>query len=259
MLRIADGEGVRTLTLDRPERLNALTATLLADLIAALEDAAIDPAVRCLVLAGAGRGFCAGYDLGGDDKPADEPRPDHVAAIMLRDSRALSLLRQMGRPTIAAVRGPAAGSGLLLAAACDLRIAAESAVFKLAFASAGRCGDPGGSYLLSRLLGPARARELYLLDEKIDAARALAIGLVTRVVTDDALDAEVAALAHQLAQGPTGAYAAIKRNLNAAETLAFEESIAAEAPGNARASLSHDGREAGLAFVERRPPVFRGW
>lgn len=257
MLRIVDSDGVRTLTLDRPDRLNALTAALLAELIAALETASIDPTVRCLVLTGAGRGFCAGYDLG--DKPDAEPRPDEVAAIMLRDSRALTLLRHMGKPTIAAIHGPAAGSGLLLAAACDLRIAADNAVFKLAFASAGRCGDPGGSYLLSRLLGPARARELYLLDEKIDAARALAIGLVTRVVADDALDAEVTALARRLAHGPTGAYAAIKRNLNAAETLAFEDSIAAEAPGNARASLSHDGREAGLAFVERRPPVFRGW
>lgn len=257
MLRIADADGVRTLTLDRPDRLNALTQALLAELIAALEAVSIDPAVRCLVLTGAGRGFCAGYDLA--DKPDAEPRPDEVAAIMLRDSRALTLLRHMGKPTIAAVRGPAAGSGLLLAAACDLRIVADSAAFKLAFASAGRCGDPGGSYLLSHLLGPTRARELYLLDEKIDAARALAIGLVTRVVADEALDTEVAALARQLAQGPTGAYAAIKRNLNAAETLAFEESIAAEAPGNARASLSHDGREAGLAFVERRPPVFRGW
>lgn len=257
MLRIVHSDGVRTLTLDRPDRLNALTAALLAELIAALETASIDPTVRCLVLTGAGRGFCAGYDLG--DKPDAEPRPDEVAAIMLRDSRALTLLRHMGKPTIAAIRGPAAGSGLLLAAACDLRIAADNAVFKLAFASAGRCGDPGGSFLLSGLLGPARARELYLLDEKIDAARALSIGLVTRVVADAALDAEVAALARQLAYGPTGAYATIKRNLNAAETLAFEDSIAAEAPGNARASLSHDGREAGLAFVERRPPVFRGW
>lgn len=259
MLRIADADGVRTLTLDRADRLNALTSALLAELIAALEHAAIDSTVRCLVLAGAGRGFCAGHDLAGDDKPRGDIRPDRVAAIMLRDSRALTLLRHMGKPTIAAVRGPAAGSGLMLAAACDLRIASDTALFKLAFASAGRCGDPGGSYLLTRLLGAARARELFLLDERIDAGRALAIGLVTRVVADDALDAEVASLARRLAQGPTSAYAAIKRNLNAAETLAFEDSIAAEAPGNALASLAHDGCEAGLAFVERRPPVFRGW
>jgi 2-(1,2-epoxy-1,2-dihydrophenyl)acetyl-CoA isomerase len=259
VLRIADAEGVRTLTLDRPERLNALTQGLLAELIAALEEAAIDPAVRCLVLTGAGRGFCAGYDLASDDKPAGDIRPDTVAAIMLRDSRAPVLLRRMAKPTIAAVRGPAAGSGLILAAACDLRIAARSAVFKLAFASAGRCGDPGGGYLLTRLLGSALARELFLLDEKIYADRALAIGLVTRVVEEDALDVDVAALARKLAYGPTGAYGAIKRNLNAAETLAFEESIAAEAQANALASLSHDGREAGLAFVERRPPTFRGW
>lgn len=259
MLRVTDRDGVRMLTLDRPDRLNALTQALLADLIAALDEAAIDPAVRCLVLTGAGRGFCAGYDLAGDDEPAGDIRPDAVAAIMLRDSRAPVLLRRMAKPTIAAVRGPAAGSGLILAAACDLRVAARSAVFKLAFASAGRCGDPGGAYLLTRLLGSAGARELFLLDEKIDADRALAIGLVSRVVEEDAFDAEVVALARRLADGPTGAYGSIKRNLNAAETLAFEESIAAEAQANAIASLSHDGREAGLAFVERRPPVFRGW
>ena len=264
-LHVADADGVRTLTLNRAERLNALTPSLVDKLLTALSDAATDPAVRCVVLTGAGRGFCAGYDLTGDD---EEPgsvrdpaswRPDEVAAHMLRDSQIPVLLHRMEKPTVASIRGPVAGSGMVLAAACDLRIASETARFKLAFASAGRCGDPGGSYLLTHLVGPARARELFLLDDKIEAAQALSIGLVNRVVPDDALERETMAMATRLANGPTGAYAAIKRNLNAAETGSLEETIAIEAPANAQASLSHDGKEAAAAFVEKRAPRFRGY
>ena len=269
-LLIADADGVRTLTLNRPERLNTLTTALTRELHAALVDCARDPGVRVVVLAGAGRGFCAGFDLAGSSDEPDaitqqwsgEPvwwEPEQVAARLMEDAQIPVLLHRMPKPTIASIRGPAAGSGLVLAAACDLRIASETAVFKTAFASAGRCGDPGGSYLLTRLVGPARARELYLLDEKITAAQALAMGLVTKVVADDALQQETSVLAARLAAGPALAYAGIKRNLNAAETGTLEETIAIEGPTNARASLSHDGREAGLAFREKRPPDFRGY
>ena len=270
MLRIKDEGGVRTLTLNRPERLNTLTQAMIADLHSALVDTARDPGVKALVLAGAGRGFCAGFDLGGGGGAPDplaarwgeDPiwwEPEQVAARLMEDAQIPILLHRMSKPTIAAVRGPAAGSGLILAAACDLRIASETAVFKTAFASAGRCGDPGGSYLITRLVGPAKARELYLLDEKVPAQRALDIGLVSKVVPDDALEAEVQALAARFARGPGLAYAGIKRNLNAAETGTLEETIALEGPANARASLSHDGKEAGRAFMEKREPVFRGY
>jgi 2-(1,2-epoxy-1,2-dihydrophenyl)acetyl-CoA isomerase len=178
---------------------------------------------------------------------------------MMEDAQIAILLHRMPKPTIAAVRGPAAGSGLVLAAACDLRIASETAVFKTAFATAGRCGDPGGSYLLTQLIGSAKAREMYLLDEKIPANRALEIGLVSKVVADDQLEAEVLALAARFACGPGIAYAGIKRNLNAAETGTLEDTIALEGPANARASLSHDGKEAGRAFMEKREPQFRGY
>jgi 2-(1,2-epoxy-1,2-dihydrophenyl)acetyl-CoA isomerase len=269
-LLIDDADGVRTLTLNRPERLNTLTTALTRELHAALIDCARDPGVRAVVLTGAGRGFCAGFDLaGGDEKPdavtkqwSGEPiwwEPEQVAARLMEDAQIPVLLHRMSKPTIAAIRGPAAGSGLVLAAACDLRIASETAVFKTAFASAGRCGDPGGSYLLTQLVGPARARELYLLDEKISAQQALAMGLVTRIVADEQLTQETAALAARLASGPALAYAGIKRNLNAAETGTLEETIAIEGPTNARASLSHDGKEAGLAFRDKRPPNFRGY
>ncbi len=270
MLRIDDTDGVRTLTLNRPDRLNALTTALAKELHAALVDCARDPGVRAVVLTGAGRGFCAGFDLsggGGENDPVTERwsgdpiwwEPEQIAARLLEDANIPILLHRMSKPTIASVRGPAAGTGLVLAAACDLRIVSETAVFKTAFASAGRCGDPGGSYLLTQLVGPARARELYLLDDKIGAAQALAMGLVTKVVPDDQLEAETATLAARFAKGPGLAYAGIKRNLNAAETGTLEETMAIEGPANARASMSHDGKEAGRAFVEKRPPQFRGY
>ena len=269
MLLVTDDSGVRTLTLNRPDRLNTLTGALMRELHSALLDASRDPGVKCLVLAGAGRGFCAGFDLasGMESDPLaakwqDDPlwlEPEQVATRMVEDAQIPILLHRMSKPTIASIRGPAAGSGLVLAAACDLRIASETAVLKAAFASAGRCGDPGGSYLLTKLVGPARARELYLLDEKIGAADALAMGLVSRVVADEALEAETRALALRLAEGPGLAYAGIKRNLNAAETGTLEDTMAIEGPANARASLSHDGKEAGRAFMAKRKPQFRGY
>jgi 2-(1,2-epoxy-1,2-dihydrophenyl)acetyl-CoA isomerase len=270
MLRLEDEEGVRTLTLDRPDRLNSLTQALTADLHKALIDCMRDPGVKAVVLTGAGRGFCAGADLsgsGGEPDPITERwsqdpiwwEPEQLAARLMEDAQIPILLHRMPKPTIASVRGPAAGSGLLLAAACDLRIASETAVFKTAFASAGRCGDPGGAYFVSKLVGPARAREMFLLDEKIPAQQALDMGLVTKVVADDALETETKALAMRFANGPGLAYAGIKRNLNLAETAALEETIAQEGLSNARASLSHDGKEAGRAFMEKRAPNFRGY
>lgn len=270
MLRIEDEGGVRTLTLDRPERLNTLTPGLVKALHQALIDCSRDPGVKAVVLTGAGRGFCAGFDLsGGGEVPdalaqrwANDPiwwEPEHAAARLTEDAQIVTLLHRMLKPTIASVRGAAAGTGLVLAAACDLRICSETAFFKTAFASAGRCGDPGGSYLLTKLVGPAKARELYLLDEKVPSTTALAIGLATKVVPDDQLEAETEALAQRFAAGPGLAYAGIKRNLNAAETGTLDETIAIEGPTNMRASMSHDGKEAGRAFMEKRAPQFRGY
>ncbi|OCC25068.1 enoyl-CoA hydratase [Croceicoccus estronivorus] len=253
--------GVAKLTLNRPDRLNALTMPMLDELVERLQSFAVDASVRCVLIAGAGKGFCAGYDLSGGEEPdkTSEIRPEEAAAHMMIHSQIPTLLRRMAKPTVAAIRGPAAGSGLLLAAACDLRVASVTARFKLAFATAGRCGDPGGSFLLTQLLGSAKARELYLLDEKFDAPSALAMGLVNRLVDDDQLEAESQTIAEKLAQGPTAAFAAMKRNLNNAETSSFEETMALEATANAQLSLSHDGKEAARAFMEKRAPVFRGY
>ncbi|WP_375196254.1 enoyl-CoA hydratase-related protein [Sphingobium sp.] len=253
--------GIATMTLNRPERLNAVTEKMLDEVAATLQRWSTDAAIRCVVLTGSGRGFCAGYDLSGDDKKegAETMRADEAAARMMAHAEIPLLLHRMPKPTIACVRGPAAGSGLVMAAACDLRIASRTAKFKLAFASAGRCGDPGGSYLLTRLLGAARARELFLLDEPVTGEAALAIGLVNRLVDDTMLETECAAMAGKLACGPTAAFAAMKRNLNAAEVGALEENMVMEAASNAQISLfSHDAGEAARAFMERRPPRFLG-
>jgi 2-(1,2-epoxy-1,2-dihydrophenyl)acetyl-CoA isomerase len=269
-LLVSNEGGVMQVTLNRPDRLNTLTWTMVEELEDLVSAANRDPGVKVFVLAGAGRGFCAGHDLSamgdGDDpliaKWKDNPiwmEPEQVGARMLEDSQIFISLFRMNKPTIAAMRGPAAGSGLALATACDLRIVSETAFFKTSYATAGRCGEPGSSFLLQRLVGPAKAREFMLLDEKIDAATALAFGLANKVVADEALDEEVARIAAKIASGPGMSYAGIKRNLNAAERLSFEDCVSTEAAQNARASLSHDGKEAGLAFMEKRKPAFRGY
>lgn len=260
LTRIEDG--VATLTLNRPDRLNAVTEAMLDEIALTLRGWSVDPSVRCVVLAGAGRGFCAGYDLSGDGKEerADPMRPDEAAARMMLHAEIPLLLHRMPKPTIACIRGPVAGSGLVMAAACDLRIASRAVKFKLAFASAGRCGDPGGTFFLTQLLGAARAREMFLLDEPMNGEEALAAGLITRLADDEALDAECAALAAKLASGPTAAFAAMKRNLNAAAAGTLDETMAQEAVANAQISLlSHDASEAGKAFMERRAPRFLGY
>lgn len=271
MLGIDLDRGVLTLTLDRPDRLNALTIGLLHRLTGALRDAARDPAVRVVVLTGAGRGFCAGFDLrdgleGSDEGPIAQRwaqdaiwnEIEAVAGRLKEDAEAALLLHTMPKPTIAMVRGPAVGSGLILAAACDMRIASDTAIFKTAFSTVGRCGDPGGSYFLTKLVGTAMARELYFLDEKITASMARDIGLVNRVVADDRLNEEAGALALRLAAGPTLAYSYIKRNLNAANVAHLEEVVSMEAYGNARTSLSRDAKAASMAFLQKGVAQFQG-
>jgi len=169
------------------------------------------------------------------------------------------LLHTMPKVTIASIRGPAAGSGLCLAAACDIRIAAETASFKTAFANLGRCGDPGGSYYISKLVGPSKTRELYLLDEKLDAATARDIGLVNKVVPEGELQSATEALAARLAKGPTAAFGYMKKNINFSETATLEQVLTMEAYANARASHTHDAKEAVQAFIEKRPASFRGY
>jgi 2-(1,2-epoxy-1,2-dihydrophenyl)acetyl-CoA isomerase len=264
--------GILTLTLNRPDSLNSLTWELMRLLNEALEEAAIDPDVRVVVLTGAGRGFCAGGNIRGKEQldPNDpvSNRIGHSAAWrslevrasqVLKLSASAKLLHTMPKPTIAMVRGPAAGAGLCLAAACDLRIVSENAVFTTAFAAAARSGDFGGSYLISRLVGPAKSRELYFFAEKISAEQAERIGLVSRVVPDAALEAETLIWARQLAEGPTTAYRYIKRNLNAAETMTLEQVIEIETYNMLRCAGSDDAKEMVAAAKEKRAPVYKGY
>jgi len=265
-------DGVLTITLNRPHRLNAFTAEMHQMMLETLRGAQRDPGVRVIVVAGAGRGFCAGYDVQEGAKPApgdeiavkwaDDPKwmsVENIAARLREDAEIPYLLHTMPKVTIAAVRGPAAGSGLCLAASCDIRIASETAMFKTAFASLGRCGDPGGSYYISKLIGPSRTREFYFLDEKMDARTALARGLVNEVVGDAVMDQEVTRLACKLAHGPSAAYGLIKQNINFSETATLPEVLTAEAMANARASQTRDAKEAVNAFLDKRPPKFEGF
>ncbi|MBV8703008.1 MAG: enoyl-CoA hydratase, partial [Acetobacteraceae bacterium] len=210
-------EGVGVLTLNRPDRLNALSQQILGGLREGLARMAEDEAVGAIVITGAGRGFCAGGDVKDMANRKAQSFEERVARLS-RVHELPQVMRRHPKVIIGMVNGPAFGAGLGLAMACDLRIAARTARFGTAFANIGYSGDFGGSWLLTQLVGPAKAREMYLLAEPIDAERAEAIGLVNRVVDDSALAEETMALARRLAAGPRLAYGYIKRNLNAAET-----------------------------------------
>ena len=253
-------DGVALLTLNRPDRLNALSGPMLDALLEALPRLAGDPNVGCVVITGAGRGFCAG----GDVKMMAEGREmagDSLEerAQGLRDTMETSRwLHEMPKPTIAMVRGAAAGAGLSLALACDLRVAGETARFATAFARVGYSGDFGGSYYLTQLVGTAKARELYFTADLLDAQQALGLGLVNRVVADARLEEETMGLASRLARGPRVAYRYMKRTMNAAESASLKEMLDLEAWHHTRTGMTEDHREAARAFVEKREPQFKG-
>ena len=251
---------VAVLTLNRPDRLNAMSPPMLDALLEALPRLAADPEIGVVVLTGAGRGFCAG----GDVKAMAEGRESigttlEEKAQGLRSRMEVSRwLHEMPKPTIAMVRGAAAGAGLSLALACDLRVACDSARFATAFARVGYSGDFGGSWFLTQLVGTAKARELYFTADIMDAQQALALGIVNRVVPDVRLEDETMALAARLARGPRIAYRYMKRNFNAAESGTLKDLLDLEAWHHTRCGMTEDHREAAKAFVEKREPVFRG-
>jgi len=252
-------DGIATLTFNRPERLNALSTPIMQGLLDSLPRLAGDPAVKVVVLTGAGRAFCAGGDVKSMAEGGGERRSMAEAAAHLRSRMEVSrILHELPKPTIAMINGPAAGAGLALALACDLRIAGTSARLVTAFVRVGFSGDFGGSYFLTRLIGTARARELYFTGRSVDADEALTLGLVNQVVPDEGLDAATTELARSLAHGPSIALSLMKRNLNCAESGDLAELLDMEAVHQVQTGRTEDHREAAKAFVEKRTPIFTG-
>jgi len=254
-LRVEVDGPVATLTLDRPAAMNALTVPVKLALREALESLAVDRSVRVVILTGAGRAFCAGQDLAEREQPDAAPLEVEVRE---RYNPIIRALRTMGQPVIAAVNGAAAGAGASLAFACDLRIAAEDARFILAFGRLGLVPDSGASWFLPRLVGPAKAAELALLGDPIDAAEAWRLGLVSKVVPGDQLMIEARALADRLAEGAPLALALTKTALDRAMTIDLDEALEGEAKLQGIAGASADHAEGLAAFLEKRPPHFTG-
>jgi len=252
-------DGVATLTFNRPERLNALSTPIMDGLLNGLPRLAGDPAVKVVVLTGAGRAFCAGGDVKSMAEGGGERRSAAEATAHLRSRMEVSrILHELPKPTIAMINGPAAGAGLALALACDLRIAGVSARLVTAFVRVGFSGDFGGSYFLTRLVGTARARELYFTGRPVEAEEALTLGLVDRVVPDDLLRDATMELARSFAQGPQIALSLIKCNMNCAENAGLAEVLDIEAVHQVQTGRTEDHREAARAFVEKRTPIFAG-
>ncbi|HTB02711.1 MAG TPA: enoyl-CoA hydratase [Bradyrhizobium sp.] len=250
--------GLLTITMNRPDRRNALNPDMTRALVEAARRAQDDPEVRAVLLKGAGGTFC----VGGDVKSMAAGRAplsfETKTANLRRGMEVSRILHEMPKPVVAQLDGAAAGAGLSIALSCDLRIAAASVKITTAFAKVGLSGDYGGTYFLTHLLGSAKARELYLMSPVLSAQEALALGVVTKVVPDAEIHAAAREVAMSLAQGPSVTLGYIKRNINNAEHLSLEACFDGEAIHHSRAGETADHKEAAKAFVEKRKPVFQG-
>ena len=257
VLGLLHRDGVVRVELRRPDSLNAFDDRLAGELRDALRGLAVDSAVRCIVLTGAGRAFSAGADISGplDDDPGERTR----RVLREQINPTVLTLREMPKPVIAAVNGPAVGVGCSFAVACDLVVAAESAYFLLAFANIGLVGDGGATITIPARVGLGRASVLSLLAERLSADEALRWGLVDRVVADAELDAVTTELALRFAAGPTRSYAATKRALNASMLRGLAAQLELESELQADLAVSDDYAEGVAAFAEKRAPAFRGF
>ena len=255
--------GVLTLTLNRPDARNAMSRDMNEALAAKLAWAELDPEVKCIVLTGAGKGFCAGGDVKGMAARGDGTVGNNTIDGAIHRQRVMQRatagkLFKMPKPTLAALPGAAAGAGLSLALACDLRIMASTAIMTTAFARVGFSGDYGGTYFLTQLVGSAKARELYFLSDRVSADEALRLGLTNWVCAPEELAAKTREIALRLAKGPTVAYRYMKENLNRAMHGEADDCLDLEATHHIHCGQTEDHREAARAFVEKREPVFKG-
>ena len=245
--------GVATLELSRPDKLNAFNSQMIYEIIVAVKEASKDKQVRCLVFTGAGRGFCSGQDLADVDE-----HMDHGQVLREQYGPMMKQLMSFEKPIVAAVNGIAAGAGFSLALACDFRLASEKANFLNAFINIGLIPDSGNLYFLQNLVGYAKAAELSILGEKISAEKAFQLGLVTKVISTETWELEVNQFSEYLANLPTKAIGLIKRNLKSANQLSFDSYLEKEAEGQRIAGLTNDHQEGVQAFVEKRKPIFIG-
>ena len=254
-------EGVALITLNRPEARNALSDKLTPALRTQIRERGEDPDVGAILITGAGTAFCSGGDvkgMGGRGPRSQMSPEERLADLRWRQANLTGALVAVRKPTIAALPGAAAGAGLAIALACDIRIAARSAFVSTGYAKIGLSGDYGIAWLLTRAVGPARARELMFTSERVDAERCERIGLVNRVIEDARLQDEAFAFAKSLAEGPRLALASIKDNLDDALHIDYATALHREAERLVRASRTADHKEAVQAFVEKRKPVFKG-
>ena len=258
LIKVAEGSGIVTITLNRPDRLNAFVGHMRRHLAEALEEAGSDPHVRVVVITGEGRAFCAGGDVQFMSEMVERNDIEEFERILGAARRVVLAIRQMTKPVIASIGGPASGAGFNLALACDLRIASNTATFSQSFVKLGFHPDWGGTYFLPRMLPHNIACELFFLGDTIDAQQALRLGLLNRVVAPEELEAETRKLAERLRDGPAISIAAAKHAVYASEHDTLEKMLQYETEAQVRCFESEDGKEGVRAFLEKRAPQFKG-
>ena len=258
LIKVAEDNGIVTITLHRPDRLNAFVGHMRRDLAEALEEAGSDPHVRVVVITGAGRAFCAGGDVHFMAELVRRNDAEEFARLLGAARRVILAIRRMTKPVIASINGAAAGAGFNLALACDLRIASSTATFSQSFVKLGFHPDWGGTYFLPRMITSNLACELFFLGDTITAQDAFRLGLLNRVVEPEDLEAETLKLAERLRDAPAISLAAAKHAVYATEHDTLEQMLQYEVEAQMRCFVSEDGREGVRAFLEKRPPRFTG-
>lgn len=257
-IKVIEEAGIVTVTLNRPEKLNAFVGHMRRDLAEALEAAASDRAVRVVVITGAGRGFCAGGDVSYIAELIERDNAEEFARLLGAARRVVTAIRSMTKPVLASINGPASGAGFNLALACDLRIASTEATFSQSFVKIGFHPDWGGTYFLPRMVPPNKACEMFFLGDAIDAQEALRLGLVNRVVPPEELETATRQLALRLRDAPPVSIAAAKHAVYMSDEESLERMLQYEMDAQLRCFESQDGREGLRAFLEKRPPRFQG-